>query len=95
MYMMLTTQWIKLFSDYSIRSTSQKLPKNSPLYITRTTYLKDLRVGWVGSRISSVPLPPFPLPTGEARIRVQISALHSTQDIDKCLEAFKDIGKKW
>ena len=85
----------KLFSGHSIRSTSQKLPKNSPLYITRTTYLKDLRVGWVGSRISSVPLPPFPLPTGEARIRVQISALHSTQDIDKCLEAFKDIGKKW
>ena len=49
-----------LFSGYSIRSTSQKLPKNLPLCITRTTYLKDLRVGWVGSWISSVPLPPFP-----------------------------------
>ena len=49
-----------LFSGYSIRSTSQKLPRNSPLYITKTTYLKDLRVGWVGSRISSVSFPPFP-----------------------------------
>ena len=49
-----------MFSGYSIRSTSQKLPKNSPLYITKTTYLKDLQVGWVGSRISSIPLPSFP-----------------------------------
>ena len=31
---------------------------------------------------------------GEARIRVQISAVHSTQDNHKCLEAFKDIGRK-
>lgn len=35
-----------------------------------------------------------PSPVGEARIRVQISAIHSTTDIDNCLEAFTDIGKK-
>ena len=66
MYMMLTTQWIKLFSDYSIRSTSQKLPKNSPLYITRTTYLKDLWVGWVGGE-SDIFRSPSPLPSTHRR----------------------------
>ena len=30
---------------------------------------------------------------GEARIRVQISALHSQTDLDQCLEAFIEIGQ--
>ena len=34
------------------------------------------------------------VPKGEARIRVQITAAHSTSDIDKALSAFKEIGKK-
>ena len=37
----------------------------------------------------------FPVvPKGKARIRVQISASHTTEDIDKCVNAFKTIGKK-
>eukprot|EP00735_Rhodelphis_limneticus_P014447 TRINITY_DN8478_c0_g1::TRINITY_DN8478_c0_g1_i1::g.3504::m.3504 TRINITY_DN8478_c0_g1::TRINITY_DN8478_c0_g1_i1::g.3504 ORF type:complete len:434 (-),score=141.95,sp/Q0P5L8/KBL_BOVIN/61.50/1e-180,Aminotran_1_2/PF00155.16/1.3e-71,Aminotran_5/PF00266.14/4.4e-05,SHMT/PF00464.14/5.2e-05,Beta_elim_lyase/PF01212.16/0.00038,Cys_Met_Meta_PP/PF01053.15/0.0012,OKR_DC_1/PF01276.15/0.32,HATPase_c_5/PF14501.1/0.11,DNA_photolyase/PF00875.13/83,DNA_photolyase/PF00875.13/2.1,DegT_DnrJ_EryC1/PF01041.12/0.19 TRINITY len=37
----------------------------------------------------------FPVvPKGKARIRVQISAAHSTEDIDKAVDAFVAIGKK-
>lgn len=37
----------------------------------------------------------FPVvPKGEARIRVQISAGHSTEQIDQCVEAFVKIGEK-
>ena len=32
--------------------------------------------------------------TGKARIRVQISAAHSTEEIERCVEAFIDVGKK-
>jgi len=36
----------------------------------------------------------FPVvPKGKARIRVQISAAHSTQDIDKLVDAFTRVGK--
>ena len=31
---------------------------------------------------------------GEARIRVQISAAHSTEEIERCVDAFVDVGKK-
>ncbi|XP_043924042.1 2-amino-3-ketobutyrate coenzyme A ligase, mitochondrial [Protopterus annectens] len=38
----------------------------------------------------------FPVvPKGKARIRVQISAAHSDQDIDQCVEAFIDVGRKY
>ena len=38
----------------------------------------------------------FPVvPKGQARIRVQISASHSIQDIDKALNAFYEVGKKF
>jgi glycine C-acetyltransferase len=37
----------------------------------------------------------FPVvPKGKARIRVQISAAHTTQDIDNTVDAFIKIGKK-
>ena len=37
----------------------------------------------------------FPVvPDGKARIRVQISAAHTTDQINKCIEAFKKIGRK-
>ncbi|XP_078286485.1 2-amino-3-ketobutyrate coenzyme A ligase, mitochondrial [Rhinoraja longicauda] len=37
----------------------------------------------------------FPVvPKGKARIRVQISASHSDQDIDRCVQAFLDVGRK-
>ncbi|CAH3045383.1 unnamed protein product [Porites lobata] len=37
----------------------------------------------------------FPVvPQGKARIRVQISAAHSTEEIERCVEAFIDVGKK-
>jgi glycine C-acetyltransferase len=37
----------------------------------------------------------FPtVPQGKARIRVMISAAHSTDDLDKGLDAFKSVGKK-
>lgn len=34
------------------------------------------------------------VPKGEARIRVQISAAHEREDLDKCINAFTKIGKK-
>ncbi|VDM62741.1 unnamed protein product [Angiostrongylus costaricensis] len=34
------------------------------------------------------------VPTGKARIRVQISAAHTTENIDTAVEAFTEIGKK-
>ena len=34
------------------------------------------------------------VPKGKARIRVQISALHTTKDIDRCVSAFVNIGKR-
>eukprot|EP00062_Callorhinchus_milii_P023199 gi/632981773/ref/XP_007907773.1/ PREDICTED: 2-amino-3-ketobutyrate coenzyme A ligase, mitochondrial [Callorhinchus milii] len=37
----------------------------------------------------------FPVvPKGKARIRVQISASHSEQDIDRCVEAFVEVGRQ-
>ena len=33
------------------------------------------------------------VPKGKARIRVQVSAVHSTEDIDRCVNAFISIGK--
>jgi glycine C-acetyltransferase len=37
----------------------------------------------------------FPVvPKGKARIRVQISASHSIEDIDKCVAAFTKVGKE-
>lgn len=37
----------------------------------------------------------FPVvPKGAARIRVQISAAHSTDEIERCVNAFVDVGKK-
>jgi len=35
------------------------------------------------------------VPKGEARIRVQISAAHSKGQLDKAIEAFEEIGKKY
>lgn len=35
------------------------------------------------------------VPEGKARIRVQLSAIHSNEDIDKCVNAFVDLGKKY
>ena len=35
------------------------------------------------------------VPKGEARIRVQISAAHSVDDIDKAIHAFKKVGSKY
>lgn len=34
------------------------------------------------------------VPKGKARIRVQISAMHSDEDIDRCVEAFIEVGRK-
>lgn len=34
------------------------------------------------------------VPKGKARIRVQISAVHSDEDIDRCVEAFIEVGQK-
>lgn len=33
------------------------------------------------------------VPKGKARIRVQISASHTFEDIDRCVNAFEKIGK--
>ncbi|XP_040841776.1 2-amino-3-ketobutyrate coenzyme A ligase, mitochondrial isoform X1 [Ochotona curzoniae] len=33
------------------------------------------------------------VPKGKARIRVQISAVHSEEDIDRCVEAFLEVGR--
>lgn len=36
----------------------------------------------------------FPVvPKDKARIRVQISAAHTTQDVEKTIDAFVDVGK--
>jgi len=34
------------------------------------------------------------VPKGQARIRVQVSAAHEIEHLDKCVEAFTKIGKK-
>jgi len=34
------------------------------------------------------------VPKGQARIRVQISAVHTRENLDTCINAFKDVGKK-
>ncbi|XP_038230724.1 2-amino-3-ketobutyrate coenzyme A ligase, mitochondrial [Dermochelys coriacea] len=34
------------------------------------------------------------VPKGKARIRVQISAVHSEDDIDRCVQAFTEVGRK-
>lgn len=34
------------------------------------------------------------VPKGKARIRVQLSASHSDEDIDKAVTAFTEVGKK-
>ena len=34
------------------------------------------------------------VPKGKARIRVQISAAHTTQHLDRALEGFRKVGKK-
>ncbi|XP_074127750.1 2-amino-3-ketobutyrate coenzyme A ligase, mitochondrial isoform X1 [Sminthopsis crassicaudata] len=34
------------------------------------------------------------VPKGRARIRVQISAVHSEEDIDRCVKAFVEVGKR-
>jgi len=34
------------------------------------------------------------VPKGEARIRVQVSAAHTRQHLDKAIEAFAKVGKK-
>ncbi len=33
------------------------------------------------------------VPSGESRIRVQLSAAHTEQQVDTCVEVFKDVGK--
>lgn len=37
----------------------------------------------------------FPVvPQGKARIRVQISAAHTEEEIHRCVDAFIEVGKK-
>ena len=37
----------------------------------------------------------FPVvPKGQARIRTQMSAAHSSDDVDRCIEAFAEFGRK-
>ena len=37
---------------------------------------------------------PVVVPKGEARIRVQISAAHTKEQIDQCVDAFIRVGKR-
>jgi len=37
---------------------------------------------------------PGSLLLGKARIRVQVSAVHSTNDVDYCADAFTSVGKQ-
>lgn len=37
----------------------------------------------------------FPVvPRGQARIRLQVSAAHSPEQVERCLEAFATVGRK-
>ena len=33
------------------------------------------------------------VPRGESRIRIQLSAAHTTLQVDTCVEVFEDVGK--
>jgi glycine C-acetyltransferase len=35
------------------------------------------------------------VPKGQARIRTQMSAAHSTDDINKAIQAFRKVGRKY
>ena len=35
------------------------------------------------------------VPKGAARIRVQVSAAHSTEDLDRAIDAFAKVGAKY
>ena len=36
----------------------------------------------------------FPVvPKGQARIRTQMSAAHSTEEVDRCIDAFVEVGR--
>jgi hypothetical protein len=37
----------------------------------------------------------FVIPRGQARIRTQMSAAHSTEDLKKAVRAFKKVGEKY
>jgi glycine C-acetyltransferase len=34
------------------------------------------------------------VPRGESRIRIQLSAAHTPEQIDRCVEAFRDVGRE-
>ena len=53
---------------------------------------------WYGTLISTPPAAAYSTrqpPHGESRIRVQLSAAHEKEHLDKAIEAFKKIGEKY
>lgn len=50
--------------------------------------LKVMGWAWLGGWVESVLLR-----AGEARIRVQMSAVHSPEEVERCAQAFIEIGK--
>ena len=60
---------------------------DEPLALKMADMLMDEGVYVVGFAYPVVPI-------GKARIRVQLSAAHSREDLDRALKAFKKVGKK-
>jgi len=60
---------------------------DEPLALKMADMLMDEGIYVIGFAYPVVPI-------GKARIRVQLSAAHSREDLDKALKAFKKVGKK-
>jgi glycine C-acetyltransferase len=66
-----------------------------PVMLGDASLAKDMAVDLLRERIYVIGFSYPVVPKGEERIRVQISAGHKIEDLEKALAAFRKIGKKY